>query len=197
ACQGDPLPDLTINLTGTGPWDIQLTDGSNTQTITINSSPYTYSPSGAGTYEILSVDDQNCSGTSSGTISVTVSPAPDVNPVSDITVCANDLVDVPDFGGSLPGTTFSWTNTNAAIGLGTSGNGNIADFTGTNTGNTPISGQIEVTPDVNGCQGTPETFLITINPAPAPSVTGTTSYCLGDNVTDLTATASAGGQLDW
>lgn len=197
ACQGDPLPDLTINLTGTGPWDIQLTDGSNTQTITINSSPYTYSPSGAGTYEILSVDDQNCSGTSSGIISVTVSPAPDVNPVSDITVCANGLVDVPDFSGSLPGTTFSWTNTNAAIGLGTSGNGNIADFTGTNTGNTPISGQIEVTPDVNGCQGTPETFLITINPAPAPSVTGTTSYCLGDNVTDLTATASAGGQLDW
>ncbi|HIA37435.1 MAG TPA: PKD domain-containing protein, partial [Flavobacteriales bacterium] len=43
-CAGDPIPDITITLTGTGPWDITYTDGITPVTINgIVSSPYTLS----------------------------------------------------------------------------------------------------------------------------------------------------------
>jgi gliding motility-associated-like protein len=196
-CTGGTIPSITIQLTGTAPWSVVLSDGTTTQTLSINASPYTYNPTGPGTYTITSVNSAGCSGTGTGSATVTVNPTPTVNPVNNITACANNTVNVPAFIGSPAGTSFTWTNSSTLIGLGASGNGNISSFTGTNSTTTPISGQITVTPSLNGCAGTPINFTITIHPIPSPTITGTTVYCTGAPVSNLTATPSVGGQITW
>jgi hypothetical protein len=58
--------------------------------------------------------------------------------------------------------------------------GNIPAFTATNSGSSPITGTVTVTPTANGCSGTPGTFTITVNPKPTVySVNGGGSYCSG------------------
>lgn len=196
-CQGGAVPTASIQLTGTGPWTVGITNGSTPQTLTVTSSPYVYTPAGPGTYTLTSVSNANCSGTVSGSATVTLNPTPSVNPMSPVTACANSTVTVPAFTGTPAGTTFTWTNSSTQIGLGASGGGNVNNFTATNTTTAPISGQITVTPTLNGCTGTPVNFTITINPKPTPIITGTTTYCAGAPASPLTANPSSGGQITW
>ncbi|RKD91798.1 G8 domain-containing protein [Mangrovibacterium diazotrophicum] len=68
--------DLTLNLTGTGPWDVVYSDGTQETTLNnISSSPYTFSvsPSVSTTYSLVSVSDANTSGVVSGSATISVS----------------------------------------------------------------------------------------------------------------------------
>jgi gliding motility-associated-like protein len=67
-------------------------------------------------------------------------------------------------GTPATGVTYAWTNSNIAIGLAASGTGTIPAFTATNKGSAPIKGTITITPSINGCAGTPRTYVITVNP---------------------------------
>ena len=71
-----------------------------------------------------------------------------------------------NFTGAIPGTVYDWTNTAPSIGLPALGSGNIAAFSALNAGATPVVATITVTPTINGCVGTPESFTITVNPLP-------------------------------
>jgi gliding motility-associated-like protein len=97
-------------------------------------------------------------------LSVTVVPAPTVNTEPDITV--NDGVIVPAhmFTGTPGGVSFSWTNSNSFIGLGTSGMGNVPSFTASNPSADPVRATITVTPAYNGCTGTAKSYVITVMP---------------------------------
>ena len=93
---------------------------------------------------------------------ITVWPLPEVNPPPNITVCQGASVNVVFSGSS--GATFTWTNSNPAIGLGASGTGNLS-FTAANVSQQEV-GTITVTPVIGGCEGDPVTFDITVNPGP-------------------------------
>ena len=54
--------------------------------------------------------------------------------------------------------------TTTHIGLAANGTGNIASFTAANSGNSPVTATITVTPSFEGCAGTPQSFTITVNP---------------------------------
>ncbi|GAB4495926.1 MAG: hypothetical protein OHK0019_26420 [Saprospiraceae bacterium] len=95
----------------------------------------------------------------SQTFTITVLPAPAMDAPPDISVCAGKPVSVA-FTGSA-GTTFSWTNSNPAIGLGPAGTGSLLNFTAANVATTQI-GTITVTPSKGGCTGQPLTFNITV-----------------------------------
>ena len=110
------------------------------------------------------------------TFTITVAITPTVTAPASQTICAGASTTAITFTGSA--TTYDWTNSNPAIGLGASGTGNIASFVGTNTGTTPISGTITVTPVSGSCNGTPQTFTITINPSVTPTFTQLGPYCL-------------------
>jgi hypothetical protein len=86
-----------------------------------------------------------------------------MNPVADDEVCHNETVPAITFTGTLS-TGYTWTNSNTSIGLAASGTGNIASFTATNTGATPVTATISVTPLINSCPGNTETFTIIVNP---------------------------------
>ena len=77
-CSTEPLPNVSIALTETGPWDLVYSNGTTSTSRTgITSSPYTIVGATAGTYTVTSVSDANCTATSiSGSALVKVNPMP-------------------------------------------------------------------------------------------------------------------------
>ncbi|MEK6375972.1 MAG: hypothetical protein AABO58_25115 [Acidobacteriota bacterium] len=69
--------DIPVTLTGTGPWNITWSDGYVQNGQTVSTFNRRVTPASTTTYFIASVSDASCSGTSSGSATVTVScPAP-------------------------------------------------------------------------------------------------------------------------
>lgn len=77
---------------------------------------------------------------------ITVNPIPSVNTISDQTLCSGTSTTAVNFTGSVPGTIYSWVNSNPAIGLAASGSGSIPSFTAINTTTAPITATITATP---------------------------------------------------
>jgi hypothetical protein len=93
---------------------------------------------------------------------------------------------------SIPGTTFTWSNSNPLIGLAAAGSGNIPAFTAVNTANYPVYTEIVVTPYNDTCAGLPRKFYITINPE--PEVSFQSLGCAGGSVT---LTSSGWASYQW
>jgi gliding motility-associated-like protein len=95
------------------------------------------------------------------------------------------------FGFEDQNTTYTWTNDTPSIGLAASGTGNILPFNAINTGSTPVTATITVTPSTATCAGTPRTFTITVNPSPTLSYPNS-SYALaaGQAITPITPTTN-------
>jgi len=141
-----------------------------------------------------------CTGASQS-FTITVNPAPMVNPIANQAKCNGDQTDAVSFSSNIPsGVTYSWTNNNTAIGLAANGTGdNIAPFKATNTTTSPISGTITVTPTSTGCPGVSSTFTITVNPTPTVNINNhanaTEITCTRTNI-DLTATGGVNYSWD-
>ena len=177
-----------VSYNWTVPAGATITSGQGTTTLNVT---WNTTPGGQ-----VCVDWTDACGTSPQTcINVTVNPEPTANVPANATYCPGDPVPAANFTSNPAGATYTWTNSNTAIGLAASGNGNTPAFTATNTGTTPITGTITVTPTLNGCTGNPVTYTITVNPTPpAPTAAGVT-ICPNNSAT-LTATAP-GGNYEW
>ncbi|MGQ7868174.1 HYR domain-containing protein, partial [Sunxiuqinia sp. sy24] len=180
-CQNDsPLPAVTIR----NPMDLPVTVTytiNNTGLTTVNIAAHdeaivSQATSSAGdfAYRLESVGYSSgpaCTHALNESATITVHPTPTVNAITDKTYCYDSNVAPIVFSGSVPGTTFEWTSSNPAIGLGsTNGTGNLPSFTTTNAGSSPISSTITVTPYANGCEGNSETFTITVRPELTASI---------------------------
>jgi len=126
---------------------------------------------------------------------VVVNPTPTVTVPANITVCNGDPINPSMFTSTPIGGIFTWTNSDPSIGLAASGSGNTPLFNATNTGSTPITATITVTPSLAGCSGPPSTYTITINPTPAAPTAANITICPEDTAT-LIATAP-GGTYSW
>lgn len=109
-----------------------------------------------------------CASTSSYTI--TVNPNPTVTQPSNQTLCNDYTTSAINFtGSSVSGTTYVWTNNLTSIGLVANGTGDIAPFTAINTGASPVTATINVTPKYTNagttCSGPTKSFTITVNPS--------------------------------
>jgi gliding motility-associated-like protein len=115
------------------------------------------------TYVINLSGGNGCSGTDQ--VNVTVNPAPAVFVVADQAVCADNNTRPVIFGGNLTGMIYNWTNSDPSIGLPATGTGNIPSFLATNATAAPLTGYIQVTPELNGCKGNMVTVTrINVNP---------------------------------
>ncbi len=129
----------------------------------------------------------------------TINPRPTVTVPSNIAVCSGVTIPATTFTSNLTGTTYSWTNSNNAIGLAGSGSGDVPAFTATNTGSAAISSTITVTPvNSNGCTGVSSSYTITVNPAPTVNVPANTTRCAGATVAASAFTSvPAGATYAW
>ena len=117
-------------------------------------------------------------------------------PEPNLTVCSGNTVPINTFVSTPTGATFTWTNSNTAIGLAASGTTSVPAFAATNSTLGPITATISITPTLAGCVGAPITYTITVNPVPTVTVTNAT-VCNGTAAT-LTATGlAAGGTYLW
>ena len=126
---------------------------------------------------------------------VVVYPRPTINTLPNLAPCIGNPVPVTNIVSPVNGTTFTWINSNTAIGLGASGSGNIPAFTATNTTSGSITGIISITPSYKTCLGPIATFNITVdkNTMPAVSIsTSASNLCSGESAF-FTATPSGGG----
>ncbi|MBK6834580.1 MAG: hypothetical protein IPG89_10010 [Bacteroidetes bacterium] len=130
------------------------------------------------------------------TLTVTVFPQPNLIDPADQTLCAGFLTSAITFTSDVGGSTFTWTNSNASIGIPASGTTNIASATATNAGASPIVGNFSAQATANGCISTPQVFSITVNPIPTTPVPTASSVCLGSS-TSFTTPFVAGGTYNW
>jgi hypothetical protein len=111
------------------------------------------------------------------TVTVTVNPTPTVNAIAGtpFTYCNGAAAAAINFGSNIAaGVTYAWTST-ADVGFGVSGAGNIAAYTATNSGSTPVTSTISVIATANGCSGPARTYTVTVNPTPVATITA--DYC--------------------
>jgi gliding motility-associated-like protein len=192
-CQGSAANiNLTITITGTGPWDIgySLNGGAPTM-VNIASSPYTLTVNQAGTYTITSVSGGgNCPGVGNGTATVTENPAPTATLSGTGSICQGSGNQAPltiTLTGAAP-----WT-----VGWQVNGNNqaplviNASPYT-LNIGQAQ-AGAITLTSvtDNNNCNGTVSgSGNVTVNTA--PTVSGISTECDPTN-TSYTVTFTING----
>jgi gliding motility-associated-like protein len=190
-CSNSTDGTATATATGTvSPWDFYWYNSSGTLVgSTMNTTATnTLSNIPAGTYTVVVIDNSNCS--IGANVTVSSSPGATVTVPANISVCNGATVNASNFTSSgFPSASYTWTNTNAAIGIPISGTGNISSFTATNTGLTPITGTITVTPysgpdPATSCAGAPSSYTITVNPSPQVTLTAapSTTICSGQTV---------------
>ncbi|WP_304197373.1 hypothetical protein [Flavobacterium alvei] len=109
-------------------------------------------------------------------IASTVTVPANFEVVKGTSVAATNFVSTPT------GATFTWTNSNSAIGLAASGSGNVPSFTATNAGTTALVATITVTPTLSGTVGTPSSYTITVTPSIPSSTTPTVTVPVNSTV---------------
>jgi gliding motility-associated-like protein len=158
----------------------------------------TYNATQSGTYRVALVNALGCRDTSRA-VTITVNPNPTVNAVNNTAVCNGANFAGINFSGSVAGTVYSWTNNNTSIGLAASGTGNLPSFPAVNTGTSPITATITVTPSyTNGgltCTGTAITFTITVNPTPTVNAVSNQSVCNGAATTAISFSGAVTGTV--
>jgi gliding motility-associated-like protein len=146
-CAGSTVPLLPLVSTNgvTGTW-----------------SPAVVSNQNSGTY-IFTTDAGQCA-LPDASFTMTVNALPTIDARTNITI--NDGTTVPLYtpSGTPAGLSFSWTNSNPAIGLAASGTGSVPSFIATNKGSASTTATITVTPILNGCSGLPRSYTITVIP---------------------------------
>lgn len=176
---------ITGNTSSSGTSIVNTLLNSSSTVGTVN---YTISPSASG-----------CLGTPT-TATVFVNPVAVVTGLSNLSSCPGGQLAPNTFQSIPPNATFAWTNTNTAIGILSSGNGNIPSWNApANATSTNITGTINVTPTYDGCVGAPSNFTVTI--FSTPSVTNSPlnqTVCEGLSTASVNFTSSlAGSALNW
>jgi len=152
----------------------------------------------AGAYTLYSIVTDACGQTSTSNQNITVNPAPVITAEPDLNFCAGNAVPLNSFVTVPGGATFTWTNSNTAIGLAASGTVSTPAFAATNATAAPISGTVTVTPTLAGCVGPTDVYTITVNPIPVITAEADQSFCAGALVPlNTIVSAPAGATFAW
>lgn len=121
-------------------------------------------------------------GACANVFTLTVNPTPATTGVPNTVYCAGSLAAAQPFGGTA--TSYSWTNSNPAIGLAASGTGAaLPAFTATNGGTGDLQALVAVTPYyTNGgrtCTGKRAVSYLTVKPLPTVTTPASQVLCAG------------------
>ena len=128
---------------------------------------------------------------------ITINPTPNVTVPVNIVVCNGATVPASNFVSTPWGGTFTWTNSNTSIGLGVTGTGEVPSFVATNSTGSPIVATISVTPTVNGCLGTYNSYTITVSPIVTPTFNMVDTLCFNSPAPTLPITSTNNIHGSW
>lgn len=143
----------------------------------------------------LVIDNGICTSTYPFTLQVKMIPTVNATPDQPGICNGSSTTDVL-FTGSTPTPTYNWTNSMNTIGIATSGAGDIMSFTAMNMGTDIDTAEIIVTPELNGCFGTPDTFNYVVFPTPMLSVNNA-HVCDNQAFNYTAASATTGATFSW
>ena len=143
---------------------------------------------------------QNCDGPSK-TFTITVDPLPVATATpSSQEICSGETTNIA-LSGNILGTTFSWSVAASPAGSITgasAASGSLIAQTLTNTTASDATLTYSVTPENNGCYGTPVTVVITVKPKPVLSGTLTpTAICSGSTFNYTPTSLTSGTSFTW
>ncbi len=130
-CFGNSSSNITIDLTGTAPWDITYTDGTNTYTVNaVTSSPYHFTVSlfETKTFTLIAVNDAHCEANA-----------------SDITGSATVTINSFSYGGTISGSTTVCKGINSGSLILSGNNGAIVKWQSSSTIDFAIATDISIT----------------------------------------------------
>lgn len=157
---------------------------------------HAYATCGTYTSNLVVVSNNNCTSTSSYTVTVNCSPTVTV-PTTTV-VCPGTAIAATSFVSNPVGATYAWTNSETLIGLGSGAAGDVPGFNTTNVGSTQLNGTISVTPTLNGCTGPPSTYTISVKPTPVMNPVTSATYCPTNPVPAAAFTSvPAGSTFAW
>ena len=177
--------NLSIAFTGTSPWSVTYTDGTNPITISgITTNPYllSVSPIVTTNYSLSAVSDAKCTGTMSGSATINVTPKPSATLSGSANICAGSSTNLSV---SLTGTA-PWNITYSDGSSPQTINGILTSPYNINVN--PSSTKTYSLQNLNdvSCIGTTITgsAIVLVNPLPIVIAnTTSTSICLGESVT--------------
>ncbi|MDG1334404.1 MAG: gliding motility-associated C-terminal domain-containing protein [Crocinitomicaceae bacterium] len=147
-CEGDPVNDILVDVTGTAPWTLDYTLDATAMTSSNPTSPFNLGNT-PGVYAVTGISDANCSNTASGTQTITINALPNVSAGIDFTICEDDPAVLTGSGA----TSYVWNN----------GVTNGTSFNPATTATHTVVGT-----DVNGCVSSDSMILI-VEPLPTVS----------------------------
>ncbi|WP_345257882.1 glycine-rich protein [Flaviaesturariibacter amylovorans] len=167
--------------------------------LSINTASGSINPAAStpGTYTVTySVPPAGGCAAFSTSTTVTVQPATTMTGGGNKVVCAGVTLPATSFSGAA---SYTWTNSNPAIGLAASGTGNLPSFVARNTTSANLVASIAVTPvSAGGCTGKRVTFSITVKPVPVATVPASSTVCSGTTVPPVTlSSAITGAAFAW
>lgn len=133
-------------------------------------------------------------------VPVAVQPGIVLNQVNDTLVCSGAVINPVNYISSPAGATYSWQNSNTAIGLAASGTGQIPTWTvPSNTTGSSISGTITVTATLDpSCPGTQTDFVVTVDPTGNIDVsTLDTLVCSGESPQITVESSVTSATITW
>ena len=208
-CSGDLIPAVVFSANTSGGESFNWTNdnvaigqaASGSGNILSYSAPVNTSPIPiVANFSVIATKNL-CSGPAR-TFRITINPQPVVAAVTDKVYCAGESVSIP-LTSNVSGAALSWTNSNAAIGIGLSGSGDIVYTAPTNNTGVDIVGTIVVSASKNGCVSVganTKTFTITIKPTPVVNAISDIVICSGQAINILpfgSNVVSGGVTFNW
>ena len=166
SCSNEPIPTLSVttNSENSVSWFDQPNGGN---LLLSNSSNYI--PSAAGTYyaEVYN-SNSACFGTTRTAVTLSIDPIPTATFIGKLNYCSGETTEI-NFQSTEIGTTYSWIANSTNVSGAVNGNGSaIAQNVTTSGSNGTIN--YTVTPENNGCLGTPINIEITVFAKPEPLI---------------------------
>lgn len=182
---------VQASLTGTAPWSITWSDGFVQNGIATSVASRSVNPSSTTSYSVTSVSDASCSGTSSGSAVVTVTPLPTAVVSGSATVCNGTQATITvALTGSGPWT-LTWSDGFVQSGIATSpATRTVTPSTTTTYSVTAVSGA--------SCAGTASgSATITVNQKPTITTQPVSKSIKKNTTTTLTVAATGTGTLSY
>lgn len=130
-------------------------------------------------------------------IAVTASPV--ITGHINDTICTGDSSKSTNWMSSIPGTTYTWTNSNPTIGLPASGTGPVPKFKTPDVIAGPqITGTITIRSFGGGCAGAPVTYNVLVRRKPTIGIAGLQRfYCEGASGNITISSTGGGNTFSW